>query len=151
MREGERSAGSYGEPIEVEFPPEAAAERRAGVPVAFKWRGRRFPITRVMREWQDHGRGPGFGGGRHPAFLRGGKPAGSWGSGRDYYRVLTETGEVFDIYCDQRARGRGREAGWTLDRKIGGGSSGHPAPPEEGGGAAPGGEAASRGEEGKSG
>ncbi|MFQ5857700.1 MAG: DUF6504 family protein [Anaerolineae bacterium] len=43
---------------------------------------------------------------------------GSWGVGRDYYRVLTDSGEVFDIYYDRKPKGRKLKGGWFLWSKV---------------------------------
>jgi len=44
---------------------------------------------------------------------------GTWGAGRDYYRVRTDTGEVFDIYYDRAPKGAAQGKGaWFLFRQI---------------------------------
>jgi len=119
----ERAPGFYGDWIEVEFEEGEGPlpEKRPGLPSAFVWRNRRFEIRSLVREWHDYGRlSPGFSADRHPPqFMRDGRKTGSWGVGRDYYRVVTDTNEVFDIYYDRRPRGKKRKGGWTLYRKIG--------------------------------
>jgi hypothetical protein len=44
---------------------------------------------------------------------------GSWGVGRDYYRVRTDSGRVFDLYYD-RAPGsvHDRKGAWFLLREL---------------------------------
>ncbi len=42
---------------------------------------------------------------------------GSWGVGRDYYRVQTDSGEIFDIYYDRKPKGQ-KKGEWILLRKI---------------------------------
>ena len=37
---------------------------------------------------------------------------GSWGVGRDYYRVKTDTGEVFVIYYDRQLKKQKRVSGY---------------------------------------
>jgi hypothetical protein len=44
---------------------------------------------------------------------------GSWGVGRDYYRVLTDSGRIFDIYYDRAPKDAGRRKGaWFLYREL---------------------------------
>ncbi len=44
---------------------------------------------------------------------------GSWGVGRDYYRVRTDTGQVFELYYDRAPKGsRDRKGAWFLDREL---------------------------------
>ncbi len=83
------------EKIQVDFP------RKPGPPGSFTWRGKTYPIQRVLRTWPDHGFGPLA------------KP-GRWWQRRHriYYHVLTDAGEEFEIYLD-----RGTEE-WTLYRSL---------------------------------
>jgi len=44
---------------------------------------------------------------------------GSWGVGRDYYRVRTAGGRVFDLYYDRAPKGSDdRGGGWFLFREM---------------------------------
>jgi hypothetical protein len=44
---------------------------------------------------------------------------GSWGVGRDYYRVLTHTGHIFDLYYDRAPEGTNqRKRSWFLYREM---------------------------------
>jgi len=85
------------EKIEVEF------ARKPGPPVRFLWRGRTYPIARVVRTWFDHGFGPLAKKGR-------------WWQRRHrtYYHVITQAGEEFEFYLD-----RGRRE-WILYRALSG-------------------------------
>lgn len=88
----------YSEPIDVIF------ESRPGPPQAFIWRGEKHVIASVEAEWQDHGIGtvnP-----RH----------GNWRlrRHRNYYRVRTVEGRVFEFYLD---RGGSRHR-WILYREL---------------------------------
>lgn len=115
-----RPAGFYGESIEAEFAQQPELEKKPGAPSAFVWRGQRFEVARVLKEWHDYGGSGPMGG----MVGGGGKGAGPWGGGsrtigRDYYRVATAGGEIFDVYFDRRPKGKDRKGSWTLDRKIG--------------------------------
>jgi hypothetical protein len=44
---------------------------------------------------------------------------GSWGVGRDYYRVRTASGQVFEIYYDRAPHGADHpEGAWFLLREL---------------------------------
>lgn len=109
-------AVSYEDPIEVGFASEGAAGKVSGRPSSFKWRGREHRIVRVLRQWYDAGGLPrrrDFGGRQAPFFGGAARRA-----GRDWYRVLTESGEIFEIYHDRRPGGK-KEDAWILGKKLG--------------------------------
>ncbi|MFQ6091902.1 MAG: DUF6504 family protein [bacterium] len=88
----------YSQPIEVKV------EGRVERPVSFCWHGREYKIREVWAQWHDAGFGP--------------LPPGSgkWWQRRhrNYFRVVTETDEIFEIYLD---RG-GKRKEWFLYRKL---------------------------------
>ncbi|HZB03801.1 MAG TPA: DUF6504 family protein [Actinomycetota bacterium] len=71
---------------------EVEVERDAGMPSAFRWRGRQWTVADVIGRWRIEGRW--------------------WAEGRDreYWRVEARGGAVFDLYHDRLA---GR---WHLER-----------------------------------
>jgi len=99
-----------GREIEVELSDEAV--RR---PTAFRLGRERYEVTEVLANWQDQGFGSI-------------KPdARDWQrqQHRNYYRVRTAGGEVFEIYADQMASRRQRknrpEKGrWYAHRRLSG-------------------------------
>ena len=80
-------------------------------------------MTALLREWHDYRQR-----GKTKAFYTKEKGSyrakaterrGSWGVGRDYYRVRTDTEEVLDIYYDRAPKGAGgRKGAWFLFRQI---------------------------------
>ncbi len=107
----------YSEPITVKFAEEPLLEKKPGLPAEFIWRGKSYKITGLLKEWHDYrkrGRIEEFYGKR-----RGNAPEmksdkrGSWGVGRDYYRVFTDSGEIFDIYYDREPSGQ-KKGEWIL-------------------------------------
>ena len=111
----------YTDEIEVRFEKEPTVEKRPGLPAAFTWRGREYVIVELVKEWHDYRKR-----GKSKAFYekergsywaRASKRQGSWGVGRDYYRVRTEVGEVFDIYFDRAPKGQKRKGQWILSRR----------------------------------
>lgn len=119
------AARFIGEPVEVLYDRPPALEKRPGPPDGFVWKGRVYRVAAVLREWHDYrprGKTAAFylkerGSYRAKAVER----RGTWGVGRDYYRVRTESGEVFDLYYDRAPQGPGpekRKGGWYLFRQI---------------------------------
>jgi hypothetical protein len=99
----------YSEPITVEFEVEPLLEKKPGVPHTFVWRKQPYTIVSVEKEWHNYQR-------RSTPEMKPRK-GGSWGVGRDYYQVKTDSGEVFVIYYDRQPR-KSRKGGWILLKKI---------------------------------
>jgi hypothetical protein len=95
-----RTAGEYGARTYVRARPqvskhydqEVEVERDAGMPAAFRWRGRHYLVADVIGRWRIEGRW--------------------WAEGKDreYWRVEARGGAVIDLYHDRLA---GR---WHLER-----------------------------------
>ncbi|MBU6998752.1 MAG: hypothetical protein HXS41_05470 [Theionarchaea archaeon] len=111
----------YCEPITVTFNREPLLEKKTGPPSAFVWRETSYTIIAVLRTWHDYNQR-----GRLDFLYdekRGNAPRmtlgkrGSWGVGRDYYRVETDSGEVFDLYYDRAPR-KHKKGEWILLKKV---------------------------------
>jgi hypothetical protein len=78
--------------VSKRYDHEVEVERDAGMPSAFRWRGRHWLVADVIGRWRIEGRW--------------------WAEGRDreYWRVEARGGAVFDLYHDRLA---GR---WHLER-----------------------------------
>ncbi len=114
--------GFIGEEIEPVFAQTPELEKKQGPPSGFRWRNREFAVKRVLKEWHeyDQGRpGPGWDAGRPPYALRGRMQRGSWGQGKDFYRLLLEDGRIVDIYYDRRPKGKNRKGRWVFFRELG--------------------------------
>ena len=107
------------EPIEVAFDEAPTLEKKPGCPDRFTWRGTTYCIVEMLREWHDYGRRDRMAHNMRPEHAATASGRGSWGVGRDYYRVCTEAGRVFELYYD-RAPGRtgSRKGGWFLYREM---------------------------------
>lgn len=92
----------YSEQIQV------ICDRKPGLPSAFIWRGRRYDVQEIWGEWPDYGFGT--------------TSAGRWWQRRHrtYFRVVTDRGDVFEIYLDRASHQRN----WFLYRRLGKNSSG---------------------------
>jgi hypothetical protein len=111
----------YAEEIEVRFDQEPVLEKRPGPPAAFTWRGREYVVVELLKEWHDYrkrGKTRSFYEKERGSYwVKSGQRRGSWGVGRDYYRVRTATGEIFDIYYDRSPKGQARKGQWILSRR----------------------------------
>ncbi len=109
----------YSEPIEALFDEPPMLEKKPGCPNDFSWRDRTYHVVETLREWHDY---MPRGATRDRAEREHGRfwvqaaqqRRGSWGVGRDYYRVRTDSGELFDIYYDRK----GGKGGWYLWRSV---------------------------------
>jgi hypothetical protein len=75
----------------------------------------------LLKEWHDYrkrGKTRSFYEKERGSYwVKSGQRRGSWGVGRDYYRVRTATGEIFDIYYDRSPKGQARKGQWILSRR----------------------------------
>jgi hypothetical protein len=112
----------YADEIEVRFDQEPVFEKKPGRPSAFAWRGHEYLVVEVLKEWHDYRkRGKSevlYERERGSYWVKKSQRRGSWGVGRDYYRVRTDGGEVFDIYYDRAPKGRDGSGQWILSRQM---------------------------------
>jgi hypothetical protein len=108
-----------GAEISVEFPEGFVLEKKPPVPIAFVWEGERYEVDEMLAEWHRYGR-PEIRtqGGRPPYYVRSGRTQGSWGQGRTYYRIRTDSGHLFDLYYDRAPKGQQRSGTWVLWRAL---------------------------------
>ncbi len=123
MGDVETSGRFIGVLIEVAYDQPPAMEKRPGPPDSFVWEGRTWQVVAVLREWHDYrqrGKSQAFYAKEQGSYrAKAAGRRGSWGVGRDYYRVRTDTGEVFDIYYDRTPEGPGgRKGNWFLFRQV---------------------------------
>jgi hypothetical protein len=108
-----------GEPIEVAFDRPPLLEKKPGCPDYFTWQEQRFAVLEMVAEWHDYARRGRASRNMRPAHLTIAAQRGSWGVGRDFFRVRTDAGRTFDIYFDRAPRGSDRpSSGWFLYREI---------------------------------
>lgn len=117
--------GFIGDEIEPIFAEAPELEKKTGAPTGFKWKGHDYVVKRVVKEWHEYGsgrQGGGWDSGRPPFGQRNVMNRGSWGQGKDFYRVLLEDGRLVDLYYDRRPKSgkeKGRKGRWVLFREIG--------------------------------
>lgn len=103
--------------IEPIFHKAPAIKKRAGAPDAFWWQGERHDVAELLAEWHDYGKQREPGNTRRTqAQLN--RQRGGWGTGRDYYRVRTSAGRIFELYYDRRPKNRQIIGVWILYREL---------------------------------
>jgi hypothetical protein len=124
MADGVSAPEQYiGEPIEVQFDSPPILEKKPGCPNGFIWEGMSFRVIEVLNEWHDYGLR-----GKSEAFYtkeqgsfraKAAKRTGTWGVGRDFFRVRVDGGRLFDLYYDRAPKGSKRRKGeWFLFQEL---------------------------------
>lgn len=107
------------QPITALFDSPPALEKKPGCPNGFVWNGESFRVTEKLREWHDYRRRGRMASNMQPQHAAVAAHRGSWGVGRDHFRVRTEGGRIFDLYYDRAPKGTDqRKGGWTLFREL---------------------------------
>ncbi len=107
------------ESIEARFDRPPALEKKPGCPDGFVWRGQTYRIVALLSEWHDYRRRGRMALNMRPHRARIAARRGSWGVGRDYFRVRVEGGRVFDLYYDRAPQDVDRrQGGWFLYREL---------------------------------
>jgi hypothetical protein len=108
-----------GQPIEVAFDRPPLLEKRPGCPARFFWQGSTFEISEKISEWHDYRRRGRMARNMRPTHAAMAQKRGSWGVGRDYFRVRTSDGRLFEIYYDRAPKGADQRKGaWFLYREL---------------------------------
>ena len=108
-----------GEPIGVEFDEPPLLEKKPPCPDRFTWRERLYRVTEMLGEWQDYRRRGRMARNMRPGHAAVAEQRGSWGVGRYYFRVRTDSGRIFDLYYDRAPQDAGRRKGaWFLYREL---------------------------------
>ena len=113
-----------GEEIEVGFDKPPMLEKKPGCPDRFTWSEETFDIIEMLTEWHDYRRRGRMTRNMRPAHASVAEQRGSWGVGRDYFRVRTKSGRIFELYYDRAPKDAGRRKGaWFLYRELPGSQS----------------------------
>ena len=107
------------EPIAVAFDEPPLLEKKPGCPDRFVWNEQTFYITEKLAEWHDYRRRGRMAQNMRPERLTRAERRGSWGVGRDYYRVRTAQGRIFELYDDRAPKDVDRRKGsWVLYQEL---------------------------------
>ena len=116
---GELPSRFIGAQIQVYHDQPPTLEKRPGPPDGFTWKDQTHRVVVILREWHDYRRRGHMAHNMRPTHLAAAARRGSWGVGRDYYRVRTDTEEVFELYYDRAPKGLDHPKGaWYLYRQI---------------------------------
>jgi len=111
------------DPIAVRFAEPPALRKKPGCPQEFTWRGEVQRVTEQLGEWHDYRRRGRMALNMRPDHSARAAQRGSWGVGRDYYRVRTAGSRIFDLYYDRAPRSAcARGGGWFLYRELAAGA-----------------------------
>ncbi len=108
-----------GDPIEVEFDRDPLLEKKQGCPNRFTWRGERFSVAEMLREWHDYTRRGRMARNMQPQHAAVAKNRGSWGVGRDFFTVRTSNERIFTLYFDRAPKDAFiRHSGWFILEEL---------------------------------
>lgn len=107
------------ETIEVFYEQSPALEKKPGCPTGFIWRSEEYQIVELLSEWHDYRRSGRMARNMMPKHAATAERRGSWGVGKDYYRVRTAFGRIFDIYFDRAPQDANHRKGeWFLYQEL---------------------------------
>ncbi|MFN2189797.1 MAG: DUF6504 family protein [Candidatus Promineifilaceae bacterium] len=108
------------EEIEVLYDQAPTLEKKPGCPDGFIWRGAAYDIVEMIGEWHDYRRRGRMARNMAPQHASVAQNRGSWGVGRDYYRVRTAEDRLFELYFDRAPKDADKRKGaWFLYRELG--------------------------------
>jgi hypothetical protein len=108
-----------GEPVRALFDTPPALSKKPGCPDGFVWAGVEYRVVETLEAWHDHRRRGRMARNMTPEHAETAARRGSWGVGRDYFRVRVAGGRVFDLYYDRAPRDAGDRLGsWHLFREV---------------------------------
>lgn len=94
-------------------------EKEPHCPNRFVWRGDTYQVMATLSEWRDYRRRGRMARNMSPRHLATASRRGSWGVGRYYFRVRTQTDRVFDLYFDRAPKSIDDRTGqWFLYREL---------------------------------
>ena len=108
-----------GQEIQVAFNKPPALEKKPPAPDQFQWEGETYLVESVLSEWQDFQRRGRMARNMRPENAAKARRRGSWGVGRFYFRLLTSSGRIFDLYYDRTPKNADDRLGaWFLYREL---------------------------------
>ncbi len=108
------------QPIEIRFDTPPVRAKLPPCPDGFIWEGREYRVVEKLSEWFDYSRHGRSARNMQPAHAAVASHRGSLGVGRFYFRVRTDTNQVFDIYYDRAIQDVDDRLGhWFVYREMG--------------------------------
>jgi hypothetical protein len=107
------------EKIEAQFDASPLLSKISGCPDGFIWRGQAYRVVELIQERHDYHRRGRMARNMMPQHSEVAEGRGSWGVGRDYYRVRVESGDIFEVYYDRAPKDAGHRQGeWFLYLQV---------------------------------
>ncbi len=107
------------ENIEVVFDKPPMFEKTPNCPDGFLWNGQTFRIVEILGQWSDFGRSGAMAHNMRPSSIKKALRRGSYGVGRFYFRVRTQSERIFEIYYDRAVKSvDDRKGKWVLFREL---------------------------------
>jgi hypothetical protein len=107
------------EPIEVHFAKPPALEKSPGPPDAFTWRGQEYRVIQLLSEWVDFRRRGRMARNMQPQHAAVASRRGSWGVGKFYFQIRTDSGQIFELYYDRAPKDVSHRKGdWFLFQEL---------------------------------
>ena len=108
-----------GEIIQVAFDDAPKLEKNPTCPNRFVWRDQTYTVVEVLSEWRDYGRRGRMESNMRPDHAATASRRGSWGVGRIFFRLVTDTTQIFDLYYDRAPKNVSERKGeWYLFREL---------------------------------
>jgi len=107
------------QPIEPIFDTHPALEKSPDCPNGFIWDEKMYRIIEMLSSWVDFKRRGRMARNMQPQHAAVASSRGSLNVGRFYFRVVTDTEQVFDIYYDRAMKNvDDRKGQWLLYREL---------------------------------
>ena len=109
----------YDNLIEPIFDTPPAREKSPDCPNGFIWDEKTYRVIEMLSSWSDFSRRGKMARNMRPAHAAVASSRGSLNVGRFYFRVLTDTNQVFDIYYDRAMKNiDDRKGQWFIYREM---------------------------------
>jgi hypothetical protein len=110
----------FDDPIQPVFDSPPAREKTPDCPNGFIWNGKVFRVREMLSSWSDFARRGKMSRNMRPAHAAVAAGRGSLNVGRFYFRVLVDTGQIFDVYYDRAMKNVDERKGqWLIYRELG--------------------------------
>jgi hypothetical protein len=107
------------QPIEPVFDTPPAREKSPDCPSGFVWEEKTYRVVEMISSWSDFTRRGKMARNMRPAHAAVAANRGSLNVGRFYFRVRTDTDQIFDIYYDRAMKNvDDRKGQWFLYREM---------------------------------
>ncbi len=105
--------------IEVIFDKPPVREKTPDCPDGFIWEDRTLRVTEMLSSWSDFKRRGKMARNMQPAHAQVASSRGSLNVGRFFFRVRTDTGQIFDLYYDRAMKNiDDRKGQWFVYREL---------------------------------